>query len=64
MSKKKRKPVNVVVETKDDNVIIINPNKIKVRGIMPPPQVKHKSNKTYNRKAKHKEPFRPLPFAA
>ena len=36
--------------------IIINPNKIKVRGgEMPPPQNAHKNKKKYNRKSKHKK---------
>ena len=64
MAKKKKKLFNVEIQSEDSNVIIINPNRIKVRGVMPQPQIKHTSQKSYNRKAKHKKPYRQFLSAA
>jgi len=56
MSKKRKKMISVTSDRVESYKIIVNPNKIKVRGgEMPPPQNAHKNKKKYNRKSKHKK---------
>ena len=58
MGKKRKRLIRNDSGEPEKSVIVIDPNRIKVRGgEMPPPQVAHKNKRRYNRKEKHKRPY-------
>ena len=58
MGKKRKRMIRIEPAEPEPRSIVIDPNKIKVRGgKMPPPQIAHKNRKRYTRKEKHKRPY-------